>query len=158
MKALNIIGIVLSIFFFPVAVIYLEETSSARWMHYYFIDQNTPYTGRTAEQWTIEAGLIIATLCTFFNILFIHNLRKVNTTTARVFSIMGLIVMVPGLAFNFIMLFNATHISFDEVGGVWILAGLIMTAFTIVLLVQVNRKNHLLKRRLQEDVLDDDII
>jgi hypothetical protein len=160
MKAFNIIGIVLVIILVIVCGYYIEEVSSARWRSYDFYDFGGSYNyyGRSAADLTMEAGLIMLIFVLIYAGLYISNIVKVKTTTTKVLTIIGMSFTFIMLCWTGLMLSSPGGISFDEVGPVYILWGIINLAFTIVLLVQAvkydNKKNGL---RNQQDVLDVEI-
>ena len=136
MKAINIIGIILSVAILPVCVYYLEETSHARRASWDFFNEYSNYTGPSAAQVSLEAGLICALFGGYFIYQIIMNLVKVKTMTSKVMSIIA--ISLIGLAFliNLIFIVSDGGATYDEGGQIWVIAGIIMLAFSIVFLVQ----------------------
>ena len=138
---MNIIGIVLTIALCVVSAYYIDETSSARWDSFfssmdYGYGSSYGYYGPSAADWTMEAGLIMLLFVLFYAGLYISNIVKVKTTTSKVMTIIGMSLTFIVLLWNILMLISPSHISYDEVGPVFIIWGIINLAFCIVLLVQ----------------------
>ena len=163
MKAFNIVGIVLVIILVIVCGYYIDEVSSARWSSFYSsydygYGSSYGYYGRSASDLTVEAGLIMLLFVLFYAGLYVANIVKVKTTTSKVLTIIGMSLTFIMLCWTGLMLSSPGGISFDEVGPVYIIWGIINLAFAIVLLVQAvkfdNKKNGLTN---QKDVLDVEI-
>lgn len=136
MKAINIIGIVLGIAVVPIAIYYLEETSRARWASWDFFNEYSSYSGPTAAEVSLEAGSV----CMLFGLFFIYqcitNMVKVKTMTTKVMSIICLSLIGLAFLFNLVFILSDGGATFDEGGQIWMIAGVIMLAFSIVFLVQ----------------------
>ncbi|UKN01851.1 hypothetical protein K6119_19190 [Paracrocinitomix mangrovi] len=151
MKFFNIVGIIVGLGTVPATVYYIESVNRAHWGSWDFLD----YYGPSAAEITAEAALIFILIHLFFIIQNIANLVKIKTGTVKVLSIVGLSLLGVSFMFNLIMMAQPTHTSFDEGGQVFMLAGIMMMAFSIVYLVQSVRYN-----RVNEnpEILDDDIV
>lgn len=154
MKGLNIMGIIIAVATFAVAGYYFELINSARWRPYW----DDSYYGPSAADITAEAGLVFLVISGFMVYQLITNLVKIKTITTKVLGIIG--ISLIGLAFlwNLIMLADPRGISFDEGGQIWLLASMIMLAFSIVFLVQCNYSSKKGHNKTNNDIIDDEII
>ena len=164
MKAFNIIGIVLVIILFLVCGYYIDEVSSARWSSFYnSLDygygNSYGYYGSSASELTMNAALIMLLFVLFYAGLYIANIVKVKTTTSKVMTIIGMSLTFIMLCWNVLMLMSPSAISFDEVGPVFIIWGIINLAFSIVLLVQSVKFDNRRKKEsvAHKEVLDQEI-
>lgn len=103
---------------------------------------------------TTQAGVVMFIISSFMIAQLIINLVKVKTNTTRTLSIIGLSLIGLAFCWNLMMLSTPTHISFDEGGQLWLIAGMMMLAFSITFLVQVNR----LAGDPNDEILDEEII
>lgn len=157
MRALNIIGLVLVVVLFFVTGIYINDVSSARWSDYSYDGFRATFSSRVADL-TMEAGSIMLVFVLFFTSAMIGNLVKIKTITSKVMSIIGLSFSLLILLVNFVVLSSPSHLTFDESGGFFLIYGIICLAFFIVFLVQsVQYKNRVFKK-VNHQILDDDII
>lgn len=141
MKAMNIIGIVLTVVLGVVTAYYVDEVSSAYWDSFFSsLDYGSDYGfydyGRSPGDLTFEAGLFMMLFILFYSALYISNIVKVKTTTTKVLTIIGMSLTFIMLLWDVLMLISPRGISFHEVGPVYIIWGVINLAFCIVLLVQ----------------------
>lgn len=147
-RAINIIGIVLSVVLIVVSAYYVDSASSSWWREY----------GPSRADWTIEGGLITLLFILFFVAMNLINLISVKTMTSKVMSIIGLSLTGIALFFNVIMLLEPRSASYDEVGILFFLYAFIALAFAIVGLVQAViylKRGHQQKQGLDEMVIDD---
>lgn len=141
MKALYIVGIVLSFIFMFVIGYFIQEVESARSFNYY--NYNNPYGSYNYNSYynngsedTMMAAIISFFFFTFFIFTSIIGMIKVKTITNKVFSIIGLSISGIFFLWNLLVMFSPSSLSFDEVGGGWGFYSLVMLAFMIVGLVQ----------------------
>ena len=148
-RAFYIVGIVFAVIFFFFCGYYIAEVESARSAYLYdsfygysdygYGSYYSSYTHNYASDYTEEAAL----WSIFFFLLFITidllGLLKVKTKTTKIMSIIGLSISGIFLLWNFGVLADPGAMSFDEVGGAWILYSFIMLAFSIVGLTQAVR-------------------
>lgn len=162
MKALYIVGIVLSVIFMFVIGFFIGEVESARYMSYY--DYSNPYGSYNYNSYynngsedTMLAAIVSFFFFAFFILAGILGLIKVKTKTNKVLSIIGLSFSGIFFLWNFLVMLSPSSLSFDEVGGGWGFYSLMMLAFMIVGLVQAVKYS---KRRVamnspqSVDVLD----
>jgi hypothetical protein len=138
MRALYIIGIVLSVVFMFVSGFMIEEVSNERY-DYYMYDYSTNYSYAPSGESTFIAGLFSLLFFVYFITVYIAGLVKIKRTTNKVLSIIGLSLTGILLLWNLLMMAEPTSLSFDEIGPVWILYCLPTLAFMIVGLVQAIR-------------------
>ncbi len=164
MKAINILGIILSIAVFIVCFHYSEETRQARWASwdYYYPDvSNSAYYGPSPDQVTREGGLVAMAFTLFFVMSNISNLMRVKTITTKVLSIIGL--SLTGIVFivNLLMIVMAHDMHFDEsTGAMWLLLSPVMLAFSIVFFVQtvLKKSGPSTNQNTLDDIIRDDIV
>lgn len=136
MRALYIIGIVLSFIFIFVIGFFIVEVESARYASYYDYSYGGYNYSNNGSDDTMMAAIVSFFFFVFFIFMSILGMIKVKTTTSKVFSIIGLCISGIFFLWNFLVMFDPGALSFDEVGGAWALYSLIMLAFSIVGLVQ----------------------
>lgn len=155
MKAVNIIGIVLAIAVIPVSIYYVELTSTARWASWDFFNEYSSYNGPSAGEVSSEA----ASVCLLFGLFFIYqcisNMVKVKTMTTKVMSIISLSLIGLAFLFNLVFILSGGGTTFDEGGQIWMIAGVIMLAFSIVFLVQAIQFAGAGQPIQNSDVIDD---
>lgn len=138
-KAFYIAGTALSVIFIFVCAYYASEVSSARIMSVFeaidSFDFSTPLYS-SAEVLTEEAGIVIIFFLLFFLATDLLGLLFVKTKTTKVMSIIGISLCSLFLIWDLLMLSSPGGISFDEVGPVFLLYGLLVLAFNIVGIVQ----------------------
>lgn len=141
MKALYIVGIVLSFIFIFVIGYFIQEVESARSFSSY--DFSNPYGSYNYNSYynngsddTMMAAIVSFFFFAFFIVASIIGLIKVKTNTNKVLSIIGLSISGIFFLWNLLVMFSPSSLSFDEVGGGWAFYSLIMLAFMIVGLVQ----------------------
>ncbi len=123
----------------------MAEVESTRYSSYYdynFSSSYDQYSYNSSSDDTMMAGIVSFFFFLYFISMFILGLIKVKTTANKVFGIIGLSISGIFFLWNFLVIFDPGAISFDEVGGAWMLYSLIVLAFSIVGLVQaVKYKN-----------------
>ena len=139
MKALYIVGIVLSVIFLFVIGFFIAEVESARYASFYNYDYNSynsysSYSNGSDE--TMMGAIVSFFFFAFFILSGILGLIKVKTMTNKVFSIIGLSISGIFFLWNLLMMFSPGSLSFDEVGIGFMFYCFIMLAFMIVGLVQ----------------------
>lgn len=142
MKALYIVGIVLSFIFLFVIGFFIAEVESARFMSYY--DYSDPYSynysyssySNYGEDETLLGAIVSFFFFAFFIFAGIMGLIKTKTKTNKVLSIIGLCFSGIFFFWNILVLVDPGALSYDEVGGGYVFYDLIMLAFMIVGLVQ----------------------
>lgn len=165
-KAFYIISLALSVIFMVLCGYYIEEVSDARLSallsSYNYSDPYSSYSSYyssydAGSDLTAEASLIAI----FFFLLFITTdllgVLKVKTTTTKVLGIIGMSLSGLMLLWDLLMASSPSSISFDEVGGVFILYSFVILAFSIVGLIQSIRYDKVLKTPspvTNSDVLD----
>ena len=139
MKAVYIVGIVLSVIFLFVIGFFIAEVESARFASYYSYDYSS-YNSYSSYDNGSDDTMMGAIVSFFFFAFFITSailgLIKVKTTTNKVFSIIGLCISGIFLLWNFAMMASPGALSFDEVGIGFAFYSIIMLAFMIVGLIQ----------------------
>ncbi|MCJ8291512.1 MAG: hypothetical protein HRT58_17025 [Crocinitomicaceae bacterium] len=139
MKALYIVGVVLSVIFLFVIGFFVAEVESARYMSYYDYDYSSynsySYQDNGSDD-TMMAAIVSFFFFTFFIMSAILGLIKVKTKTNKVFSIIGLSISGIFFLWNLLVMIDPGALSFDEVGVGFAFYSLIMLAFMIVGLVQ----------------------
>ncbi len=167
MKALYIIGIVLSVIFMIVIGYFVEEVESARFSSlYYNYSSYNSYSSYSSYNYgsynsgsdeTMMAAIVSFFFFVYFILTSIFGLIKVKTSTNKVFSIIGLSISGIFFLWNFLVMVSPSSISFDEVGGGWGFYSLIMLAFMIVGLVQAVRyakRSQVVPQMASTDILD----
>lgn len=146
-KVLYTIGIVLALVFIGTSAYYVSEVSSAR-INEIFRSFNSPDTNyyptfysefSSVGDLTREAALISMFFLLYFIATDIFGLVKVKTKTSLVLSIIGISLGVIFLLWDLAVLSSPAALSFDEVGGAFILYALSVLAFAIVGLIQSMR-------------------
>ncbi|MCA6362353.1 MAG: hypothetical protein IM638_04905 [Bacteroidetes bacterium] len=140
MRALYIIGIVFAFFFIIVMVAGTAGTASEKRGYYnsyelYEYDYSEPEYVRSTE----IAVSISFVYFVFMYVLYILSLVLVKTTASRIFSIIGLSLTLIMTVWGILVMNNPRSITFDEVGGAWILYGLITLSIAIIGTVQAFR-------------------
>ena len=171
-KVLFIIGIVFSVIFIFITGYYAEEVSNARFDYLfgsyssYSYDSYNSYssydTGDSYRSLTSEAALWSLLFILYFVAMNLIGLIKVKTKTTKVLSIIGLSFGGIILLWNFGVMSSPGSMSFDEVAPAWIFFGLMMLAFSIIMLIQSIRfakrvavgANTATTNRSEEDLLD----
>lgn len=160
MKALYIIGIVLSVIFLFVIGFFVAEVESARYMSYYDYDYSS-YNSYSYQNNSSEDTMMAAIVSFFFFVFFIMSailgLIKVKTKTNKVFSIIGLSISGIFFLWNLLVMIDPGALSFDEVGVGFAFYSLIMLAFMIVGLIQ-GVKYAKLKRVEAKSVISADVL
>ena len=136
MKAVNIIGIVLSPALFFLSLYYIVASYDAYWASWDYGYEDYYYYGPSRSEITTEGGLFTLVLTLFFVFLNIFNLVKVKTMTSKVLGIIGICFSGIALIVNLMMLAEPGRASYDETGPTWTILSIIMLAFCIVFLVQ----------------------
>lgn len=143
MKALYIVGIVLSFIFLFVIGFFVAEVQSARFMSYYDYDPYS-YSGyggynsytNYGEDETLLGAIVSFFFFAYFITAGILGLIKTKTKTNKVISIIGLSLSGIFFLWNLAVMFSPGSLSYDEVGGGFVFYSLVMLAFMIVGLVQ----------------------
>lgn len=141
MKAVYIVGIVLSVIFLFVIGFFVAEVESARYSSYYnpydtYGSYNSYSSYNNGSDETMLGAIVSFFFFSFFIFSGIIGLIKVKTTTNKVFSIIGLSISGIFFLWNLLMMFSPGALSFDEVGIGFVFYCFIMLAFMIVGLVQ----------------------
>lgn len=160
MRALNIIGIVLVIVLFVVIGVYVDATISARWSSFFNDLEGDGYHyasyGRAADL-TMEAAGIMVVFVLFFTGAMIANLVKIKTLTSKVMAIIGLSFSLLILLVNLMVFSSPSNLTFDESGGFFFIYGLICLAFFIVFLVQSVRYRKRKVKKVNHQIIDEEI-
>ncbi len=139
-KVFFIIGIVFSVLFIFISGYYAELVSNARldylFSSYSFDGYSSYGTGDSYSSLTSEAALWALLFILYFVAMNLVGLIKVKTKTSKVLSIIGLSFGGIIMFWNFAVMLSPGAMSFDEVAPAWIFFGLMMLAFSIILLVQ----------------------
>lgn len=151
MKIVNIIGIGLSVALIPLTNYFIEYINASR-SHVWFSSETQQGNVISAAEITFQAGIVMGLICGLLIAQCIYNLVNVKTTTTKSISIIGISLLGVAFLWNLLMLSTPTHISFDEGGQIWLLVSLLMTAFSIVFLVQMNRLSSF---KSNDEILDD---
>ncbi len=147
-KAFYIISLVFSVVFMVLCGYYIEEVSDARLSALLSsYNLSDPYSSYSSFYSSYDAGSDLtaeaALISIFFFLLFITSdllgVLKVKTTTVKVLGIIGMSLSGLMLMWDLLMASSPSSISFDEVGGVFILYSLVILAFSIVGLIQAVR-------------------
>ncbi|MFK7784741.1 MAG: hypothetical protein AB8B56_06490 [Crocinitomicaceae bacterium] len=145
MKALYIIGIVLSVIFIFVIGFFIVEVESARYVSYLDYNYSDPYSynyssynsySNYGEDETMLGAIVSFFFFAFFITAGILGLIKTKTKTNKVLSIIGLSFSGIFFLWNLVVMVDPGAISYDEVGGGYVFYTLVMLAFMIVGLVQ----------------------
>jgi hypothetical protein len=143
MKALYIVGIVLSFIFLFVIAFFVSEVESARFSSLFnsYSDPygyNYGYSSYTnyGEDETLMGAIVSFFFFAFFIFAGIMGLIKTKTKTNKVLSIIGLSLSGIFFFWNLLVMVDPGALSYDEVGGGFAFYSLIMLAFMIVGLVQ----------------------
>jgi hypothetical protein len=100
-------------------------------------------------------GITTLLVMIFFIVLYVVSIRKVENNLVKSIGIIGIILSVVMICWDFVMLGSPLVVSFDEIGSAWIVYYLTCLAFSIVMLIQFNRNNTDRKVVYKENVLDD---
>jgi hypothetical protein len=110
---------------------------------------------QTIENTGLLIGRISIFLMLFYMALFIVSLMQVKNNTVKTVGVLGIILSVFMICWNFVMMLSPSAITFNEVGYAWVAYFLISLSFSIVLLVQRNRHVIVSKKPKTQNVLDD---
>ncbi len=146
-KIIFIIGIVFSVIFIFITGYYAELVSNARFDYLfssYSYDSYSSYSssyssygsGDSYSGLTSEAALWSLLFILYFVAMNLVGLIKVKTKTSKILSIIGLSFGGIILFWNFAVMGSPGAMSFDEVAPAWIFFGLMMLAFSIIVLIQ----------------------
>lgn len=152
MKGLHIFGILMAVALFFLSLFYIVECIQAMWT---YNGSGLSLFGPSRADLTIEAGLISLVFTLFHGTQSFFHLRKIKTSGAKVMSIIGLSFSGLLLLFNFLILAQPAHSSYDEAGPAWTLFSLVMIAFSIVFLIQTNGYDQKNKPLSNPEVIDD---
>lgn len=166
MKALYIIGIVLSIGLISTTIYYTEEYSSVYYSSYYNSYDSYDYYGgyddssyKRAEI-TFEWAVVSMFFFLYFIALDILGIAKIKRTTTKVLAIIGLSLSGLMLLWDFAVMSSPRGISINEVGPVWAIYSIIFLAFSIVGLVQAvkfsNQKVAPVRDKVLDELLEED--
>lgn len=144
MKAVYIVGIVLSVIFLFVIGFFVAEVESARYSNFYnsynsydpYGSYNSYSSYSSGSDETMMGAIVSFFFFAFFIFAGIIGMVKVKTTTNKIFSIIGLSISGIFFLWNLLMMFSPSSLSFDEVGIGFVFYCFIMLAFMIVGLVQ----------------------
>lgn len=159
MKAINIIGIVVGIiscflsYFFMMMVSNLVK--QAHHQFYNGISQHDVNLSLVAKQASVGIGYMSAVPMVFLLIMFGINLYKIDSQTTKTVSILGLILTILMLVWDYFMISSESRITFNEVGIVWAFYFLIGFVFSIILLVQSNSNKTIIRKVATSDLIDD---
>lgn len=106
---------------------------------------------------TEEGALVSIFFFLFFITTFLLGLIKIKRVTNKVLSIIGLSISALFLLWDLVMLSSPSNLSFDEVGVGFFFFTPLITAFSIVGIVQSNRfkrQGVLYKQKVESDLLD----
>lgn len=155
MKAVYILGIVLSILFLFVIGYFIEEVQSARYSSLYnyeyvggYDNYNNSYYDNGSDQ-TFIGAIVSFFFFTFFIFVGIVGLIKVKTSSNKVISIIGLSLSTIFFFWNILVMISPGSLSYNEVGGGFGFYSIVMLAFMIVGLVQAIRFS---KREISADL------
>ncbi|MCU0433614.1 MAG: hypothetical protein MUC87_09200 [Bacteroidia bacterium] len=151
MRVLYIVGIVFAFFFLIIMAAGTVGTAEEKRRYrsdyeYYDYDYTTP---QYVESTYIATGISFVYFV-FAYVLYILSLIFVKTTAARIFAIIGLALTLIMTVWGIIVAGNARSISFDEVGGAWILYALITLAISIIGTVQSFRYHNQQRAQRQQ--------
>ena len=145
MRAVNIIFIVLSFFFLIVMTAGTFGTKSERDRYYERLSYSQDYdSGYSYEDYGdpayVKSTRIAVTMSFVFFVFsltrFVLNFLLVKTSTSRVLAIIGLVLTLALIAWGAMALDSPRSISFDEIGGAWILYAVVCLVFAIIGTVQ----------------------
>jgi hypothetical protein len=142
MRILYLVSHVVTIALISVSFYYIIQVSDARsdfyMQSYSSYDTYDPYgsanyydTGGTDEGVTQEAGFVMIAFMVFYLALQVLALIKIKSIAMKIMGIIGLVLTGIMLAWDAIMIGSPGSISFDEVGAVFILFGVIMLGFGV---------------------------
>lgn len=152
-KAFYISSLVLSVLFGFIIIYYIDLVSYSRYSTY--LDSYN-YFDSGAEK-TEEAALISLLFFSFFITTFLLGLIKIKRVTNKVLSIIGLSLSALFLLWDLVMWSSPSGLSFDEVGIGFFFFTPVISAFSIVGIVQSNRfkrQGVLYKQQVESDLLD----
>ncbi len=159
MKAINIIGIVVGILSCVLSYVFMLIVSNlVKQAHHQFyngISQHEVNLSLIVKQASVSIGYMSAVPMIFMLILFGINLYKIDSQTTKSISILGLILTVLILVWDYFMISSESRITFNEVGVVWSFYFLIGFVFSIILLVQSNKNNTIVRNVATSDLIDD---
>lgn len=169
MRALYIIGIVLSVGLIVTTIAYTEEYSSVYYSSYDYgynsYDSYGSYGGYDDSYYqkaeiTFEWAVVSLFFFLYFIAVDILGLVNIKRTTTKVLGIIGLCLSGIMILWSLGVMSSPSSISINEVGPVWALYGLVFLAFSIVGLVQavknlkkepVSGADQVLDEMLEED-------
>jgi hypothetical protein len=137
MRVFYIIAIVFAFFFTIIMTAATIGTASEKRNYSYNYEQYEYDFGkpRHVESTEIAVGISFVYFLLCFA-LYIFTLVAVKTTVARIFGIIGLSLTFIMTVWGVIVAGNPSSITFDEVGGAWVLYALITLAIAIIGTVQ----------------------
>jgi len=161
MRALYIIGIVLSIGLITTTIYYTEEHQSVYYSSYSYDSYGYDSYGGYDDTYYRKAEITFewAVVSLFFFLYFIATdilgLVKIKRTTTKVLGIIGLSLSGIMLLWDLAVLSSPSGISINEIGGVWALYSLVFLAFSIVGLVQAVKNLKQAPAAKKDTVLDE---
>jgi len=163
MKALYIIGIVLSFIFLFVIGFFITEVESARYASFYNYSDSYSYGYSSysytnyGEDETLLGAIVSFFFFTYFILVGIFGLIKTKTKTNKVLSIIGLSLSGIFFLWNLLVMVDPGALSYDEVGGGFGFYSFVMMAFMIVGLVQAikyEKRSSVALTTSEGDILD----
>ena len=115
------------------------------------------YTNDFGAEKTLEAAWISLLFFSIFITTFLLGLMKIKRVTNKVLSIIGLSLTALFLLWDLAMMSSPSGLSFDEVGIGFLFFTPVITAFSIVGIVQSNRYKRqgvLYKKPTESELLD----
>ncbi len=139
MKIFNVLGVLLSGLLIWVAYYFASLVSSAK-LDYMFSDIfGDSYSINRAPGLSNEAAVTIMMFLVFFVILLLLNRKKIATKTAKLTSLIGLILTAIFIAWDAMVLADPGGISFDEVGLGFMGYGVVMIVLCLISLLQASK-------------------
>ena len=146
MRAFYLTALVLTLVFIVTSFIYIEKVHSARMdaiyssLSYDSYGSSSYYDSNRDNEMTQEMGFISLFFLFVYLAVEILTFVKLKTKTMKVLTIIGISFTGIMLLWDALMISSPGGVSFDEVGPVWVLFGIIQLAFCIVGVIHAFRK------------------
>ncbi len=135
-RILYIFGIVLSLVFLGVSVVFLSFYIAARSSEVFTSNAEFQLASFTSESITIRAGWTLLCFLVYFIFMDILGIAKVKTKTMKVVGIISLVISVFVAVNTMGMLSSPGSMSYDEVVLVYMAYSFIVLTFSIIGLIQ----------------------
>ncbi|MFT5819135.1 MAG: hypothetical protein ACI8ZM_000358 [Crocinitomix sp.] len=157
MRALNIIGIIVSIGIFRYGAYINNQLQDLMWSLNGYYGYEELQAGM--KNLGMNGAFFMILLGLFFLVLYIANIKNINRQTVKVLSIVGIVASILFVLMNVGYIGSGSSHSLPFMYIMWWFFGLVCLAFSVVLLLQAVRDyreaNSPVVARTDDDVIDD---